>query len=258
MDKAAIADEIRRRALAANLDPNAMTRIAQIESRLNPNAKNPNSSASGVFQFINSTGRQYGLSNPFDPVANIDAGIRLASDNRAALARALGREPTAGELYLAHQQGAGGAIKLLTNPNAPAASLVGAQAVRLNGGSPDMTAGQFAGMWDRKMGGSSPLAVDVRKPAPRPEDVPVTAGSPAMDGTPSMPMQVAPQMSPEAFQTAVYNSGPVSGNEALDGRLKDDAVQRGYASWDDALKANRPQVSGEQDVLAKLLSGAFG
>ena len=53
-------------------------------------------------------------------------------------------------------------------------------------------------------------------------------------------------------------SGPVSGNEALDGRLKDDAVQRGYASWDEALKANRPEVSGEQDTLAKLLSGAWG
>ncbi len=258
MDKGEVAAEIRRRALAAKLDPDAMTKMAWIESKLNPNAKNPNSSASGVFQFINSTGKQYGLSNPFDPIANIDAGIRLASDNRAALARILGREPTPGELYLAHQQGIGGAAKLLQNPNAPAVSAVGSQAVRLNGGNAGMTAGEFAGMWDRKMGGQ-PLEVNVTKAPPQAGAIPVTSGSPADDGTPSFPMPAGPQpMSPEQFQTAVYNSGPVSGNEALDGRLKDDAVQRGYASWDEALKANRPQVSGEQTKIAQLLSGAWG
>lgn len=260
MDKAAIADEIRRRALAANLDPNAMTRIAQIESRLDPNAKNPNSSASGLFQFINSTGRQYGLSNPFDPIANIDAGIRLASDNRAALARTLGREPTPGELYLAHQQGIGGATKLLQNPSIPAVNAVGSQAVRLNGGNVNMTAGEFASMWDRKMGGGGPLEMTVNKAPPQQQGaIPVTSGSPAMDGTPSMPMAAAQQpMSPEAFQTAVYNSAPLTGNDALDFRIKDDAVQRGYASWDEALKANQPAKTQEQDALAKLLSGQWG
>ncbi len=247
MDKQQIADEIRRKALAANLDPNAMVKIAQIESRLNPNAKNPNSSASGVFQFINSTGRQYGLKNPFDPLANIDAGIRLAQDNRAALVKILGREPTPGELYLAHQQGAGGAQKLLSNPYAPAASLVGNEAVRLNGGQPGMTASQFE--------------MTVNKAPPQSL---ATDGSPAADGTTPMVQmqpQSAPQprpMNPEAFQTAVMNSAPVSSNEALDFRLKDDAVQRGYASWDDALKANQPQKTQEQDALAKLLSGQWG
>lgn len=253
MDRQAVADEIRRRALAANLDPNTMTRIASIESKLNPNAKNPNSSASGVFQFIDSTGRQYGLRNPFDPIANIDAGIRLAADNRAALARALGREPTPGELYLAHQQGAAGATKLLSNPNGLAVNAVGANAVRLNGGRPDMTSGEFASMWDRKMGGE-PLTVNVNKSA-----IPDTSGSPAMDGTPSFPMpQQAPAMSPEQFQTAVYNSGRLSGNEALDSRLKDDAVQRGYASWDEALKMGQQPVPQEKNMLAQILSGAFG
>lgn len=139
-------------AVANGVDPNAMLTIAWLESRGNPNAKNPNSSAGGLFQFIDSTAHQYGLGNKYDPVASSHAAARLASDNMQALERVLGRRPTAGELYLAHQQGAGGAIKLLTNPNARAVDLVGSEAVRLNGGRSDMTAGEFAMLWTKKAG----------------------------------------------------------------------------------------------------------
>jgi len=86
------------------IDPNAMRAIAQIESAGNPNAKNPRSSAGGLFQFIDSTASQYGLQNRFDPTQAADAGARLARDNASHLRGVLGREPTAGELYLAHQQ----------------------------------------------------------------------------------------------------------------------------------------------------------
>ena len=128
-----------------------LARTAQIESNFNPNAKNPNSSAGGLFQFINSTARQYGLANRFDPVAATASAARLASDNRDFLARRLGREPSAGELYLAHQQGAGGAAKLLANPNASASSVVGDAAARLNRGA-GMTANAFANQWINKFG----------------------------------------------------------------------------------------------------------
>lgn len=130
-----------------NLPSGYLDRTYQIESGGNPNAQNPNSSAGGGFQFIDSTARQYGLTNKNDLGASADAAARLAADNREVLVRTLGREPTAAELYLAHQQGAGGAAKLLSNPNAPAASLVGQDAVRLNGGDASMTAQQFAGKW---------------------------------------------------------------------------------------------------------------
>ncbi|QIE47396.1 lytic transglycosylase domain-containing protein [Pseudohalocynthiibacter aestuariivivens] len=125
-------------------------RTAQIESGLNPNAKNPRSSAGGLFQFIDSTARQYGLSDRYDPTQATDAASRLAADNAAYLRRKLGREPTAAELYLAHQQGAGGAAKLLRDPNRPATDVVSSAAIRLNGGNTDMTAGQFAGLWINK------------------------------------------------------------------------------------------------------------
>lgn len=132
------------------VDRAALYRIAQMESGGNPRAKNPRSSAGGLFQFIDSTASQYGLTDRFDPAQAADAGARLMRDNAAHLRRTLGRDPTAGELYLAHQQGAGGAEKLLRNPNRPASEVVGADAVRLNGGRPGMTAGEFAQLWVRR------------------------------------------------------------------------------------------------------------
>ncbi|WP_337739627.1 transglycosylase SLT domain-containing protein [Agrobacterium vitis] len=137
------------------VDPNALMQIASVESGFDPNAKNPNSSAGGLFQFIDGTAKQYGLADRFDPAQAADAAARLAKDNSAALKSALGRDPTAGELYLAHQQGAQGAIKLLSNPSARAADVVGGEAVSLNGGADGMTAGDFAAKWTSKFGSGS-------------------------------------------------------------------------------------------------------
>lgn len=148
------------------LPPGYLQRTAAVESRGNPNAQNPNSSAGGLFQFIDSTAKQYGLTNKMDPVASTEAAARLAADNQGILRQALGREPTAGELYLAHQQGGGGASKLLANPNARAVDVVGADAVRLNGGTPDMTAGQFASRWISKLDGGQPVQTAQAAPQP--------------------------------------------------------------------------------------------
>jgi hypothetical protein len=128
-------------------------RTYQIESGGNPTAQNPNSSAGGGFQFIDSTAKAYGLTDKNNLAASADAAARLARDNAAALRGVLGRDPTAAELYLAHQQGGGGAAALLGNPNAPAVDIVGADAVRLNGGNANMTAGEFANLWLGKFGG---------------------------------------------------------------------------------------------------------
>lgn len=151
-----LGDLFARKEAELGLPPGYLQRTAAIESSGNPNAQNPNSSAGGLFQFIDSTAKQYGLTNKMDPVASTEAAARLAADNKAVLSRALGREPTAGELYLAHQQGGGGATKLLANPNARAVDVVGADAVRLNGGNPNMTAAEFASRWVSKVDGGQP------------------------------------------------------------------------------------------------------
>ena len=127
-----------------------LARTMQIESGGDIYAKNPNSSAKGPFQFIDDTARAYGLKDPFDLEESADAAARLARDNANILRNALGREPTAAELYLAHQQGGTGAKKLLVNASKPATEVVGENAVRLNAGDSDMTAGDFANLWMSK------------------------------------------------------------------------------------------------------------
>lgn len=145
-----------------------LQRTAQLESSMGRNMKNPNSSATGPFQFIKSTAKQYGLTDPMDWEQSTDAASRLARDNAATLSRALGRAPTSAELYLAHQQGGGGAAQLLANPDAPAASIVGKDAVRLNGGNLNMTAREFAGIWLTKFGDPTPS----RRAAPETPSMP--------------------------------------------------------------------------------------
>lgn len=146
---------------ASATDSATLDRIAQIESNGNPNAVNPKSGAAGLFQFMPETARQYGLSDPKDPAASREAAGKLLADNRASLTKSLGREPTPGELYLAHQQGAAGAAALLKNPDRPAVAALtdvygsaykARAAIVQNGGTDVMTAGEFAQKWTDKFG----------------------------------------------------------------------------------------------------------
>lgn len=148
---------------AYGLPQGYLAKTAGIESNDNPQADN--GIAHGLFQFTDPTARQYGLGNPYDPVASTEKAAQLAADNSRVLAQGLGRAPTAGELYLAHQQGASGALGLLSNPDAPATSIVGRDAVMQNGGTPDMTAGQFAQHWIGRFDTGGQLA-DVNAVAP--------------------------------------------------------------------------------------------
>lgn len=61
--------------------------------------------ARGPFQFIPSTAKQYGLTNPEDPEASLQAVQRFTADNAATFQRINGRQPTLAELALMHQQG---------------------------------------------------------------------------------------------------------------------------------------------------------
>lgn len=135
---------------------------ARLESRLNPDARAATSSAAGLYQFTSSTwlqtldrhGAEHGLgwagaaiaggriTDPaqrsaimdlrYDPGAAALMAGELANDNRQALTGVLGREPDAGELYLAHFLGAGGASQFLSalaaDPGQSAAGLFPAAA----------------------------------------------------------------------------------------------------------------------------------
>ncbi|QXV74666.1 putative internal virion protein [Rhizobium phage RHEph21] len=135
------------------IDPDYALKSAQIESGFDPHAQNKTSSAGGLFQFIDSTWGKYGNgASKYDAYASADAFMRLTRDNQNYLKKKLGRDLTNGELYLAHQQGAGGALNLLANPNAMAVDLIGRAAVVGNGGQTGMLASEFANLWTSKLG----------------------------------------------------------------------------------------------------------
>lgn len=138
---------IARAASRTGADFNYLLAQAKLESSLDPSAKARTSSASGLYQFIDSTwlhtldrhGEGMGLGGAaaaihtaggrsrvadpaqreaimalrFDPDVSALMAGSLANDNRAALSGVLGREPDAAELYLAHFLGAAGAGKFL-------------------------------------------------------------------------------------------------------------------------------------------------
>lgn len=184
-----IAEIVTGAAQRYGVDPQAMLAAAQIESGLDPSARNPHSSAGGLFQFIDSTAGRYGLRNKFDAYESADAAGRLWRDNAASLRSALGHDPSGADLYLAHQQGAGGAAKILGNPNAPLASLVGGDAAGLNAGG-GMTAGQFSQMWAGKLaaalgeGGGGGM-LDTRPAVPTPAGLGAMFAEPLPNASPA-------------------------------------------------------------------------
>ena len=99
-----------RKEVEAEIDKDPyMSAVYEAESGRNPNAKNPNSSASGGFQFINSTAKSLGLKNPFDLGESFDAFKKLTDENR----KVAGDDPML--LYSAHYLGAPLLKKVLDN-----------------------------------------------------------------------------------------------------------------------------------------------
>ena len=148
-----IANLITGKAEKYGVNPDVALGIAKIESGLRPDAKAGTSSAGGLFQFIDSTAANYGLRNKFDADENADAGVRLTRDNTIALTKSLGREPSPGEVYLAHFSGFGAAKKLgLASDDTPASEIFSPQAIRANASIlAGKTAGQVRAWADRKM-----------------------------------------------------------------------------------------------------------
>ncbi|MEP6918972.1 MAG: transglycosylase SLT domain-containing protein, partial [Acidobacteriota bacterium] len=60
---------------AHGVDPMLVSALIQVESGYRPSAKSPRG-AMGLMQLMPSTAREYKVRNPFDPKANIEAGIK--------------------------------------------------------------------------------------------------------------------------------------------------------------------------------------
>ncbi len=80
---------IRAAAAAWGADPDQLLRVAYCESRYNPNAYNPSSGASGLFQFLprtwaaNSVRAGYGGASVFEPVANANTAAYMFASGQA-------------------------------------------------------------------------------------------------------------------------------------------------------------------------------
>ena len=111
-----------------NTTSSYLENLAKVESSDNWTAHNKGSGAYGKFQFIPSTEKAYakklGMSTkeartPAGQIAMVKA---FTEDNRKGLIRA-GIDPTQENLYLSHQQGLGGAVKMIRGGKAKAINL---------------------------------------------------------------------------------------------------------------------------------------
>ena len=75
----AIAQLIQQIAPQFGLDPAIMQGICWYESKGNPNAKSPNSTATGLFQLLNGTAKAMGVTNSYDPTQNTTGACKLMS-----------------------------------------------------------------------------------------------------------------------------------------------------------------------------------
>lgn len=154
-----------------------VNRIITVESAGRADAANPNSTAVGLGQFIESTwlrmmrtyrpelvqtmNRGELLALRTNPEISREMVRNLARESEAFL-RSRGHNVTAGRLYLAHFLGAEGAdIALRADPSRSVAEVMGANVVRANGFLRGKTIADLRNWADRKMNSTSTVAVTV-------------------------------------------------------------------------------------------------
>jgi hypothetical protein len=224
-----------------------LLKTAMRESSFNPKAKSSKSSATGLFQFIDQTwlatvkqsgaslgyGRyadaivrtrsgRYVVPNGamrrtvmnlrYDPSANAVMAGAFTKANAARLARALGREPSDGELYIAHVLGQSGAVKLISSAeNAPRtdAARLFPHAARANhsiffdkGGGTRSSADVYRVLVAQHDGTAMP-------PMPAVAAAPVQPTVPAAPATAALTPTASPSIAAPAPVTAAASAPPV-------------------------------------------------
>lgn len=237
-----VTSAIRAASTSTGMSFDYLLKTAIRESALDPKAKASTSSARGLFQFIDSTwmqmvkedGEKYGLGHYArdiekvgdnyivrDPVrraeilklrenpeaASYMAGA-FASRNSAELQSALGRQPTSGELYIAHFLGAAGAKKFLlanaANPRTSAAQLF-----------PEAAAANRSIFYNPNGGAKSTMEVYAgltarhdRAPPPTPDAVTAVAALPPPASAAKFATVVTPDRAAERLTVAQFDFAP--------------------------------------------------
>lgn len=249
---------------AGNLPRGYVSRLFQIESGGNPDAVT--GSNRGLGQFSPDLERKYGITdaNRRDPIAQTRAVLAEAAEHRPVLAKALGREPRPSELYLAHQQGLGGAIAHLTNPTRPAwqsmlstgegkakgeawakaaiwGNMTPAMKERFPGGVDTVTSGDFVAMWSARFGGGS----DMNRPLPD-RQVALDRVISMTDGDPDLQARAVNELN---RRYSAVQQQTTQARAALDQRVKDttaEALDKG-AAQNPLTDAEFTQVYGPEE-----------
>lgn len=212
--------------------------IIGAESGGDPNATNPNSSASGPGQFIDSTFLDVARKMQPDLAGKSDAEVLAlktdpqfarqateyyAQQNQANLAKN-GLPVTPGNTYLSHFAGPGGAVKILqADPNASVSDILGPKVVAANPFLKDMTAQGLQAWAAKKMGASLPQpgaqnSAPVNSPNPpaappaAPPGPPLSLAPPSAAAAPifpQAPQQAAPQAQSQAAQIPDLQAPPI-------------------------------------------------
>lgn len=153
------AKTIARKAQQAGIPPNVALTIAHIETggTFSHTAKNPTSSAHGLFQVVDKSWKNLGGGDR----ANIDEQIRIGFKHMKQaenhIKKSIGRELQPHEHYLGHLLGPGGAAAVLkADPNAKLIDVVrkydpkNANDIVKNNAMEGMTVGQAIGKWRNK------------------------------------------------------------------------------------------------------------
>lgn len=164
-------DAIGRAAQETGVPDHLLRTFAQIESSGNPKART--GSYKGLYQLSDSEFEKYGGGDIYNADDNARAAAKKISAEAAEFERKYGREPSATDLYLIHQQGKGGYEAHVSNPELPAwmnmhstgegrqkGEAWAKQAIWGNipddvkeqfGSVEDVTSADFIKLWDRKI-----------------------------------------------------------------------------------------------------------
>jgi len=141
------------------IDPTAAMVVSHLETggKFNADAKNPVSSAHGLFQVLNDSWNRLGGKDRNDLNEQIRVGLLHMRDVKKRLSKSLGRDIVGYENYMGHLLGAGGASKVLkADRNTPLIDIVRtydpkrANAIVNNNGMKGLTVGQALSKWEGK------------------------------------------------------------------------------------------------------------
>lgn len=204
--------------------------IRTAESGGNDRAKNPRSSATGRYQFIESTWSNLAQKYPdlgltpdgrTDPAQQERAIRAFTRDNAQALSAA-GIPVDGGSLYAAHFLGADGAKQVLSaDPSASVASIVGDRVVRANPFLSSMSVADFQ-RWASRKGGGAP--VQNRAPANQVASLDPSSGLPQRDPYANIPA-LDTRGEDQRAKFRQWNSDP-AGNEAANSASIDPALSQ--------------------------------